>query len=57
MLDFLFNIASNILQMDLRDPHDIPFALPIVFSGTIGFIMGFILVSLIGNEQRENKRD
>lgn len=55
MIDFLFAVASKILQMNLRDPHDIPFALPIVFSATIGFVLGFILLQFIGNEQKADK--
>ncbi|QPK64624.1 hypothetical protein IVG45_06620 [Methylomonas sp. LL1] len=57
MLDFIFGIASGILQMNLRDPHDIPFALPLVFSAVLGFVLGFILIQLIGNEKkREDKQ-
>lgn len=54
MLDFIFSIASGILHMNLRDPHDIPFALPLVFSAVSGFVMGFILLKLIGNERKED---
>lgn len=56
MLEFLFNIASNILQMNLKDPHDIPFALPLVFSAVLGFVLGFILLRFIGNEHEALKR-
>lgn len=52
MKDFIFGIASNVLQMNLRDPHEIPFALPLVFAAVLGFVIGFILLQLIGNEQR-----
>jgi hypothetical protein len=52
MLDFIFGIASGILHMNLRDPHDIPFALPLVFSAVLGFVIGFILLQLIGNENK-----
>jgi hypothetical protein len=54
MLDFIFNIASGVLHMNLRDPHDIPFALPLVFSAVLGFVIGFILLQLIGNEKNSN---
>lgn len=50
MLDLLFNIASTILQMNIRDPHDILFALPLVFSAVLGFVIGFIILKFIGNE-------
>lgn len=54
MLDLIFSIASDILQMNLKDPHDIPFALPLVLSAVIGFVMGFILLQFIGNEQKRD---
>lgn len=54
MLDFIFNFASSVLHMNLKDPHDIPFALPLVFSALLGFILGFIMLQFIGNE---NQRD
>lgn len=58
MLDLIFNFASNILHMNLRDPHDIPFALPLVFSAVLGFIFGFILLHFIGKEEKlERKQD
>jgi hypothetical protein len=50
MLDFIFSIASGILQMNLRDPHDIPFALPLVFSACLGFVIGFVLIKNIGKQ-------
>lgn len=52
MKDFIFSIASNVLQMNLRDPHDIPFALPLVFSAVLGFVIGFIFLQALGNERR-----
>ncbi|MDD4913421.1 MAG: hypothetical protein PHW13_00110 [Methylococcales bacterium] len=54
MLDLIFSFAYGVLHMNLRDPHDIPFALPLVFSALLGFIMGFVILQFIGNE---NKRD
>lgn len=52
MLDLIFNFASSILHMNLRDPHDIPFALPLVFSAVLGFVIGFVLLHFIGNENK-----
>lgn len=54
MLDLIFKFASNILQMNLRDPHDIPFALPLVFAAVLGFVIGFIILKFIGNENKED---
>lgn len=52
MLDFMLMLASSVLQMNLRDHHDIPFALPLVFAAVLGFIIGFIILKFIGNEQK-----
>lgn len=52
MLDLIFKFASSVLQMNIRDPHDIPFALPLVFAAVLGFVMGFILIRFIGNEKK-----
>jgi len=54
MLDLIFQFASGVLQMNLRDPHDIPFALPLVFAAVLGFVMGFILIQFIGNEKKQD---
>lgn len=51
MLDFVLSIFSSALQMDMRDHHDIPFALPIVMACFIGGIVGFTIIKFIGNEQ------
>ncbi len=57
MIDLIFSFASGILQMNLRDPHDIPFALPLVFCAVLGFVMAFILLQFIGNEQKQDKNE
>lgn len=54
MIDFMLSIASSILHMNLRDHHDIPFALPLVFAAVSGFVIGFIILKLIGNEQKQD---
>ncbi len=55
MIDFILNIFSSLLQMDMRDHHDIPFALPLVIACFVGGIIGFTIVRFIGNEQAEDK--
>jgi uncharacterized protein with PQ loop repeat len=52
MIDLILKFASSILQMNLRDHHDIPFALPLVFAAVLGFVIGFIILKFIGNEQK-----
>jgi uncharacterized membrane protein YfcA len=55
MIDLIFSFASSILHMNLKDPHDIPFALPLVFSAVLGFIIGFIFLHFIGNENKQEQ--
>ena len=57
MIDLIFNFASSILQMNLRNPHDIPFALPLVFCAVLGFTLGFILLQFIGNEHKQENKE
>jgi Na+/H+ antiporter NhaA len=54
MIDFVLSIFSTALSLDLRDHHDIPFALPLLMACFVGGIIGFTIVRLIGNEQKED---
>jgi len=54
MIDFMLSIFSSMLSMDMRDHHDIPFALPLLMACFVGGIFGFTIVRLIGNEQKED---
>ena len=56
MIDFVLSIFSSVLQMDMRDHHDIPFALPLLMACFVGGIVGFTIVKFIGNEQKEDRR-
>ena len=56
MIDFVLSIFSSVLQMDMRDHHDIPFALPLVMAGTVGGLIGFTILRFIGNEQKEDRK-
>ncbi len=55
MLDFILGIFSSVLQMDMRDHHEIPFALPLVMAGFVGGLIGFTIIRFIGNEQDEDR--
>ncbi len=55
MLDFMLSIFSSIFQMNMRDHHDIPFALPLMMAVIVGFIVGFVILQFIGNEVRQEK--
>lgn len=57
MKELIFGFAESILQMNLRDPHDIPFALPLMLAAMLGFVLGFIFIQLVGNEQRQQRDD
>ncbi len=54
MLDLIFSFLTSILHVNLRDPHDIPFALPLVFCAVLGYILSFIVLKFIGNENRQD---
>jgi hypothetical protein len=54
MLDFMLRIFSAILGMNLRDHHDIPFALPLLFFIFLGFIITMTVLHFIGNENEDN---
>lgn len=53
MLDLMLRIFSAILGMNLRDHHDIPFALPLLFFIFLGFIITITVLHFIGNEKVE----
>lgn len=55
MLDFMLSIFSGIFQMNMRDHHDIPFALPLVMAALTGFIIGFAILHFIGNDKSTDK--
>ena len=55
MIDFVLGIFSAVLQMDMRDHHNIPFALPLVMASFVGGLIGFTILRFIGNEQREDR--
>lgn len=57
MRDFIFDILTSVLHMNLRDPHDIPFALPLMMAACTGLIIGFIFVSLVEGEHKKDRED
>lgn len=57
MIDFMLSIFSSVLQMDMRDHHNIPFALPLVMGSFLGFIIGFTILKFIGNEEKLRDED
>ncbi len=57
MKDFILGIFSEIFQMDMTNPHDIPFAMPLMMACFVGGIIGFTLLRFIGNEQKEDREN
>ena len=53
MLDFMLSIFSAILGMNMRDHHDIPFALPLLFFIFLGAVISITVLKFIGNEETE----
>jgi uncharacterized protein with PQ loop repeat len=47
MLDFMLSIFSAILGMNMRDHHDIPFALPLMFFIILGFLISVVVLKFI----------
>jgi hypothetical protein len=39
--------------MNLKDPHDVPFALPMLFFIFLSFIITITVLHFIGNEETE----
>ncbi len=55
MIDFVLGIFSSVLQMDMRNHHDIPFALPLLMACFVGGMVGFTILRFIVSEQKETK--
>jgi hypothetical protein len=53
MVDFMLKIFSAILGMNMRDHHDIPFALPLLFFIILGFLITITVLHFIGNDSDE----
>ncbi len=55
MIDFVLGIFSVIFQMNMRDTHEIPFAMPLMMACFVGGMIGFSIVRMIGNENEEDR--
>jgi len=53
MLDFMLKVFSSVLGMNLRDHHDIPFALPLLFFMFLGFVISMIVLKFIPVEEEQ----
>jgi len=57
MTDFVLSIFSSFFQMNMRDHHDIPFAMPLMMGAFFAGILGFIIVKYINIEQKEDQEN
>lgn len=53
MLDSMLKIFSAILGMNMRDHHDIPFAMPLLFFIFLGFVVSMTVLHFIGNNEHD----
>ncbi len=54
MVDLMLTFFSAILGMNMRDHHDIPFALPRILFIFVGFIISVIVFPFIDDKNEEN---
>ena len=54
MIDFFLNFFSAMFQMNMRDHHEIPFAMPLMMACLVGGLVGFVIVKFIVKEQKED---
>ena len=55
MIDFVLGIFSVIFQMNMKDTHEIPFAMPLMMACFVGGMIGFTIVRFIGNENEQER--
>ncbi len=56
MIDFVLGIFSVIFQMDMKDTHEIPFAMPLMMACFVGGMIGFTIIRFIGNENEADRK-
>ena len=54
MIDFFLDIFSTMFQMNMRDHHEIPFAMPLLMACLVGGLIGFTIVRFVVKEQKED---
>lgn len=53
MIDFITGLLSSVLHMNLKDPHDIPFALPLMIAAGLAFFNGFVILHWDAKETKQ----
>ncbi|MCK5355112.1 MAG: hypothetical protein KAJ63_08340 [Methyloprofundus sp.] len=54
MIDFFLSIFSTMFQMNMRDHHDMPFAMPLMMACLVGGLVGFVIVKYVVKEQKQD---
>ena len=54
MIDFFLDIFSTMFQMNMRDHHEMPFAMPLMMACLVGGFVGFIIVKYVVKEQKDD---
>lgn len=54
MVDLMLKFFSAILGMNMRDHHDIPFALPLILFIFVGFIISVIVFPFIDDKNEDS---
>jgi len=55
MVNFVLDIFSVMFQINMRDTHEVPFAMPLLMACMVGGMVGFTIVRMIGNEKEEER--
>ncbi len=51
----MLDIFSVMFQINMRDTHEVPFAMPLLMACLVGGMVGFTIVRMIGNEKEEER--
>ncbi|MGR8933387.1 MAG: hypothetical protein ACU837_03250 [Gammaproteobacteria bacterium] len=57
MIDLITGFLSFVLQINLKDPHETPFAMPLMIAAGIAFVNGFILLYWVEKDRKEQLRN
>lgn len=55
MVDLMLKIFSAISGINMRDHHDTPFAMPLLFMIFMAFIITMTVLHFIGNDDEEQQ--
>ncbi len=51
----MLDIFSVMFQINMRDTHEVPFAMPLLMACLVGGMVGFSIVRMIGNEKEDER--